>query len=72
MADLTPEQKATAEAEAAAKQAAARAEAAIPSPPKDADFNAVADMHQQLIAENKHELAAAFHKKHVLGFKASK
>lgn len=70
MADeLTPEQRAAAEAEAAKK---AVAEAAIPSPPKGADFDTVAQMHTKLCAEGNHELAASFHKKHVLGFKSAK
>lgn len=78
MADLTPDQKAAAEAEAAAKaqaaaeaEAAAKAQAAVPSPPVGADFDAVATMHTRLVAEQSPH-ADAFHKKHVLGFKPSK
>lgn len=62
-------------AEAAAAKKAAAEEAAetapIPAPPKGADFDTVAAMHQELLGKDP-EAAAAFHKKHVLGFKATK
>jgi hypothetical protein len=52
---------------AAATAAAAKSEA-TPTPPKGADFDTVAAMHSALVTQN-HPAAAAFHKKHVLGFK---
>ena len=56
-------------AEAAAAEEAAKAP--IPAPSKGADFDTVAAMHQDLLGKDA-EAAAAFHKKHVLGFKATK
>ena len=74
MSDAITDQNAVAaaEAEAAAKKAAeaeaVKTEAAIPTPPKGADFDTVAAIHSDLVAKNN-PAAAAFHKKHVLGFK---
>lgn len=69
MAELTIEQKA---AEEAARAAAAAREAAIPVPPKGADYDTVASIHQQLLVDKRSEDAHLFHKKYVLGFKAAK
>jgi len=44
-------------------------EIVVPAPPKGADFDTVASMHQQLLSEGS-PAAEAFHKKHVLGFKS--
>lgn len=54
---------------AAAKQpAAAPAAPEVPTPPKGADFDTIAAIHQDLVAKNS-PVADAFHKKHVLGYK---
>lgn len=49
--------------------AKAETEIVVPAPPKGADFDTVAAMHQQLLSEAS-PVADAFHKKHVLGFKS--
>lgn len=71
MADTNPtvEPGAADAAAAAAKAAADEAAAAIPAPPKGADFDTIATMHNQLLAESA-EKAAAFHKKYVVNFKS--
>lgn len=66
---LTPEEKAAAEAEAARKAAAETEAVSIPTPAKGADFDTIAAQHNDLVREGRHEVAAAFHKKYVLGYK---
>lgn len=42
----------------------------VPVPAKGADFDTIAAQHQELLAAGDPAVAAAFHKKYVLGFKS--
>lgn len=68
MSDLTTPPSAEAP-KAPEVQKAPEVEITIPAPAKGADYDAVAAMHQDLVNAGDAAIAAAFHKKHVLGFK---